>query len=75
MRRRSHAANCSSSTKITGVMNKVSAWLISKPPTTATPSGWRNSELAPVPSAIGVAAISAQNVVIMIGRKRRTAAS
>ena len=39
------------------------------------PSGWRSSELAPVPSAIGSAPSSAQNVVIMIGRKRRTHAS
>ena len=38
------------------------------------PSGWRSSALAPVPSAIGSAPSSAAKVVIMIGRKRRTAA-
>lgn len=32
---------------MTGVVKSVSAWLTSKPPTTAIPSGWRNS--APVP--------------------------
>ncbi|MNC50452.1 hypothetical protein D3C75_996930 [compost metagenome] len=32
---------------MTGVVNSVSAWLTSKPPTTAIPRGWRNS--APVP--------------------------
>jgi hypothetical protein len=32
---------------MTGVVNSVSAWLTSKPPTTAMPSGWRSS--APVP--------------------------
>jgi hypothetical protein len=47
----------------------------SRPPTTATPSGWRNSEPAPAPSAIGSAPKIAANVVIMIGRKRNRQAS
>ena len=44
-----------------------------QPPTTATPSGWRNSAPAPVPSAIGSVPKIAAKVVIMIGRKRSTA--
>jgi hypothetical protein len=32
---------------MTGVVNNVSVWLTSKPPTTAIPKGWRSS--APVP--------------------------
>ena len=47
----------------------------SNPPTTATPSGWRNSDPAPVPSAIGSAPKIAAHVVIMIGRKRNRHAS
>ena len=37
------------STKMTGVMNSVSSCETTRPPTTAMPSGWRSSELAPVP--------------------------
>ena len=36
-------------------MNSVKACEITKPPTTATPKGWRSSALAPVPKAIGSA--------------------
>ena len=35
------------------------------------PSGWRNSALAPWPSAIGRVPMMAAKVVIMMGRKRR----
>src|SRR5256885_11530412 len=41
-----------------------------RPPTTAIPSGRRDSEPTPTPSAIGSVPISAAMVVIMIGRKR-----
>ena len=34
---------------MTGVVNRVSIWLTSRPPTMAIPSGWRSSE--PVPRA------------------------
>ena len=37
------------------------------------PSGWRSSEPAPWPKAIGIAPNSAAKVVIMIGRKRKQA--
>ena len=40
-----------------------------------TPSGCRSSAPAPVPSAIGKVPKMAANVVIMIGRKRSSAAS
>ena len=40
-----------------------------------TPSGWRSSAPAPAPIAIGSEPSSAQVVVIMIGRKRSSAAS
>ena len=48
----------------------MSNWLTSSPPTIVMPSGWRNSEPVPVPSASGSPPSSAAMVVIMIGRKR-----
>ena len=56
-------------------MNSVSSCETTSPPTTAMPSGWRSSALAPAPSAIGSAPMSAAMVVIMIGRKRSRQAS
>ncbi|MNH33090.1 hypothetical protein D3C79_935800 [compost metagenome] len=53
-----------------GVVNSVSAWLTSNPPTTAMPSGWRSSAPAPMPNINGTAPSKAARVVIMIGRKR-----
>ena len=50
--------------------NSVSTCDTISPPTTAIPSGWRNSELAPVPIAMGNVPISTANVVIRIGRNR-----
>ena len=41
----------------------------------AMPSGWRSSAPAPVPNAIGSVPSSAASVVMMIGRKRTSAAS
>ena len=46
-----------------------------RPPTTARPSGRRDSEPAPKPIAIGRVPISAAMVVIMMGRKRTLQAS
>src|SRR5579863_10569158 len=42
--------------------------LKSRPPTTATPRGRRDSEPAPMPRAMGSVPISAAMVVIMMGR-------
>ena len=56
-------------------MNSVRHCDTSRPPTTVTPSGWRSSAPAPAPMAIGSEPSSAQVVVIMIGRKRSSAAS
>jgi hypothetical protein len=54
---------------VTGIVNRVSACDSTIPPTTATPSGWRNSGPAPIPMAIGrMPKIAA--IVVMIGRKR-----
>ena len=50
-------------------------WEKASPPTTAMPSGRRDSAPAPCPSAIGRVPMSAAIVVIMIGRKRTLAAS
>ena len=50
-------------------------WEKSSPPTTATPSGRRDSAPAPCPSAIGRVPTSAAMVVIMMGRNRTLAAS
>ncbi len=55
---------------MTGVVNKVSTWLTSRPPTIATPSGRRSSDPVPLPSISGSAPNRAAMVVIMIGRKR-----
>ena len=49
---------------------KVNTCESSRPPTTAMPSGRRNSEPVPMPSASGTAPSSAAMVVIMMGRKR-----
>jgi HAE1 family hydrophobic/amphiphilic exporter-1 len=38
---------------MTGVTKRVTSCDTSRPPTTATPSGWRSSALAPLPIAIG----------------------
>src|SRR5436305_9501747 len=43
-----------------------------RPPTTAMPSGWRNSAPAPVPSAIGSVPNTAAKVVIMIRSEEHT---
>ena len=51
-------------------MYSVSSCDTSSPPTTARPSGRRDSAPAPQPSAIGIVPTSAAIVVIMIGRKR-----
>ncbi len=55
---------------MTGVVNSVSTWLTSSPPTMVMPSGWRSSEPTPVPSIRGRAPSRAAMVVIRIGRKR-----
>ena len=55
---------------MTGVVNSVSTWLTSSPPTMQMPSGRRSSEPVPVPSISGSAPNSAAMVVIRIGRKR-----
>ena len=55
---------------MTGVMYSVSSCEKNSPPTTATPSGRRESAPAPMPRAIGSVPISADIVVIIIGRKR-----
>ena len=60
---------------MTGVVNSVSTWLTSKPPTTAMPSGWRSSAPVPKPSISGIAPSSAARVVMMIGRNRVRQAS
>jgi len=57
------------------VVNKVNAWLISSPPMMVMPSGRRNSDPVPVPSARGKAPSMAANVVIRMGRKRNRLAS
>ena len=54
----------------TGVVNSVSTWLTSRPPTMVMPSGCRSSEPTPVPNIKGNALASADTVVIRIGRKR-----
>src|SRR5436309_2412276 len=59
---------------MTGVVNRVSAWLRISPPTIVTPSGWRNSDPVPLPIISGKAPNIAAAVVIMIGRKRRSEA-
>ena len=46
-----------------------------RPPATHRPSGRRDSAPAPLPKAMGNVPISAAMVVIMMGRKRTTAAS
>ena len=55
---------------MTGVMYRVSSCEKISPPTTARPSGRRDSAPAPKPRAMGSVPISAAIVVIMIGRKR-----
>ncbi len=55
---------------MTGVTYSVMNCEKASPPTTAMPSGRRDSEPAPTPRAIGRVPISAAIVVIMIGRKR-----
>ena len=61
--------------KNASVMYNVSNCDTSKPPTTARPSGRRDSAPAPHPSAIGSVPTSADIVVIMIGRNRTKHAS
>jgi hypothetical protein len=53
----------------------VKTWLKIKPPMTVMPSGWRSDAPWPIPMANGTAPNTAAAVVIMIGRKRTTAAS
>ena len=60
---------------MTGVVNSVSTWLSSSPPTITRPSGWRNSAPVPVDSISGSAPNNAASVVIRMGRKRSSAAS
>lgn len=55
---------------MTGVVNKVKAWLNSKPPTIATPKGLRNSAPLPALSINGKALNNAAKVVIKIGLNR-----
>ena len=55
------------------MVKRVSAWLKIKPPTIVIPSGRRNSEPTPVPSASGSAPSNAAMVVIMMGRKAQRA--
>src|SRR6266478_1784494 len=56
-------------------MNSVRSCDTQRPPTTATPRGWRSSAPAPAPIAIGSVPKIAAKVVIMMGRKRSSAAS
>src|SRR6185369_397269 len=56
-------------------MYSVSSCETSSPPTTARPSGRRDSAPAPIPRAIGSVPTSAAIVVIMMGRKRTRQAS
>ena len=56
-------------------MYSVRSWETTRPPTTARPSGRRDSAPAPKPTAIGKVPISAAIVVIMMGRKRIMAPS
>jgi hypothetical protein len=53
----------------------VKTWLRIRPPITVTPSGWRSEAPWPMPMASGTAPSTAAKVVIMIGRRRTTAAS
>ena len=55
---------------MTGVVNRVSIWLMISPPMMAIPSGRRSSDPAPVPRARGSDANMAAMVVIMIGLNR-----
>jgi hypothetical protein len=55
---------------MTGVICRVSHCEKTRPPTTASPGGRRESEPAPYPGAIGRLAIDAAMFVIMIGRNR-----
>ena len=57
------------------MVNSVSAWLTISPPTIVIPSGRRNSDPVPVPSASGKPPSNAAMVVIMMGRKRSMQAS
>ena len=54
---------------------KVNIWLTTKPPMMAIPSGRRNSDPVPVPTASGNAPSMAAMVVIRMGRKRNMHAS
>ncbi|MOA37683.1 hypothetical protein D3C78_1593010 [compost metagenome] len=56
------------------MVNRVSTWLTSRPPTITRPSGWRSSAPEPEASISGMAPNSAARVVIRIGRKRSSAA-
>ena len=56
------------------MVNSVSNWLSSRPPTSTRPSGWRSSAPEPDASISGIAPNSAARVVIRIGRKRSKAA-
>ena len=56
---------------MTGVVYRVSTWLISSPPTMLTPSGLRSSLPVPPSSASGRPPRSAAKLVIMMGRNRR----
>ncbi len=55
---------------MTGVVYRVSTWLMSSPPTMLTPSGLRSSLPVPPSSASGSPPSSAAKLVIMIGLKR-----
>ena len=56
-------------------MTSISPSENTRPPTTAKPSGRRDSAPAPSPNAMGNVPTSAAMVVIMIGRKRTSDAS
>ena len=55
---------------MTGVVYRVSIWLMTRPPMMVMPKGRRSSEPTPVPRARGNAPSRAAMVVIMMGRKR-----
>src|ERR1700680_3864696 len=54
---------------MTGVVNSVSTWLTSRPPTMLMPSGWRSSEPVPVPNIRGHAPKLAASGVLSAERR------